>query len=161
MRHDVGVEIEFRDGKVDAGEGAVLVAAMRAEIAEIYPGLELDGSHMPKAGPAELGPPGGGFIMGWVDGQPICCGGFKRLAGGECELKRMYVVPSMRGRGVARTLLHELERRARESGYEVARLDTGPNQPHARGLYQSEGYRPIENFNGNPVATFFGEKSLV
>ena len=40
------------------------------------------------------------------------------------------------------------------------RLDTGPRQPHARGLYESEGYVPIANFNGNPVATFFGEKRL-
>jgi len=39
-------------------------------------------------------------------------------------------------------------------------LDTGPRQPHARGLYESEGYVPIANFNDNPVATFFGEKRL-
>jgi hypothetical protein len=38
--------------------------------------------------------------------------------------------------------------------------DTGPRQPHARGLSESEGYVPIGNFNGNPVATFFGEKRL-
>jgi hypothetical protein len=43
-------------------------------------------------------------------------------------------------------------------GYRIARLDTGPRQPHARGLYESEGYVSIGNFNGNPVATFFGEK---
>ena len=42
----------------------------------------------------------------------------------------------------------------------IARLDTGPRQPHARGLYESEGYVPIANFNGNPVATFFGDKRL-
>jgi hypothetical protein len=40
-------------------------------------------------------------------------------------------------------------------------LDTGPRQPHARGLYESEGYVPIANFNDNPVATFFGEKRLL
>lgn len=155
------MDIKWDDARVDAGDGGTLIAEMRAEIAELYPGLVLDGDHMPKAGPAELGPPGGGFIVGSVDGELICCGGYKRLPGGECEIKRMYVVPSARGRGVARALLHELERRAREHGYRVARLDTGPNQPHARALYEAEGYRAIENFNANPVATFFGEKSLV
>jgi GNAT superfamily N-acetyltransferase len=72
----------------------------------------------------------------------------------------MYVAPGARGGGIARVLLHELEDRARRAGYTVARLDTGPKQPHARALYESEGYVEIENFNGNPVATFFGEKRL-
>lgn len=133
---------------------------MRAEMADVYAGLELDGSAMPRAGPAEMGPPHGAFIVGWSGEKPVCCGGFKRLPDGGCEIKRMFVLPVVRGRGVARALLRELERRARQRGYAVARLDTGPRQPHARRLYESEGYAPIENFNANPVATFFGEKSL-
>jgi len=72
----------------------------------------------------------------------------------------MYVVPAARGHGVARALLRALEDAARGLGYGVARLDTGPRQPHARGLYESEGYVAIGNFNSNPVATFFGEKRL-
>jgi GNAT superfamily N-acetyltransferase len=154
------VEIDFRDAILDADPGAALAQAMRDEIGEIYEGLELDGPEMPKAGPAELSPPGGGFIVGWQAGEPVCCGGFKRLPDGNCEIKRMYVVPAARGQGVARALLHELEDRARRAGYSIARLDTGPKQPHAHGLYESEGYVAIENFNGNPVATFFGEKWL-
>ena len=47
-----------------------------------------------------------------------------------------------------------------ELGYTIARLDTGPRQPISRGLYERRGYEPIENFNANPVATFFGQKSL-
>jgi GNAT superfamily N-acetyltransferase len=154
------VEISFREGRVDEGPGETLVAAMRAEMGELYAGLELDGAAMPKAGPAELGPPHGEFIVGWTAGRPVCCGGFKRLPDGACEIKRMYVTPDARGRGVARGLLHELERRARRRGYQTARLDTGPLQPQARHLYESEGYAEIENFNANPVATFFGEKRL-
>jgi GNAT superfamily N-acetyltransferase len=72
----------------------------------------------------------------------------------------MYVVADLRGRGVARQLLVALEARARALGYTVARLDTGPAQHGARHLYESAGYRPIANFNGNPIATFFGEKPL-
>ena len=72
----------------------------------------------------------------------------------------MYVVPAARGRGVARELLGALEARARALGYTVGRLDTGPRQPAAQHLYESAGYKQIENFNANPVATFFGEKRL-
>jgi hypothetical protein len=53
-----------------------------------------------------------------------------------------------------------LENAARDLGYAIARLDTGPRQPHAQGFYQREGYLPIANFNDNPVATYFGEKHL-
>jgi len=152
--------IAFRSASVDSGPGAQLAQAMRDEIAAIYEGLDLDGPQMPKAGAAELGPPGGEFIVGYVAGEPVCCGGLKRLCDGTCEIKKMFVAPSARGQGVARALLHELEDRARALGYTVARLDTGPRQPVARGLYEAEGYVEVANFNGNPVATFFGEKAL-
>jgi GNAT superfamily N-acetyltransferase len=72
----------------------------------------------------------------------------------------MYVIPELRGRGVARRLLRELEDCARGAGYQSARLDTGPKQGRARGLYESEGYREVPDFNGNPVAVFWGEKRL-
>ncbi|HEY5316388.1 MAG TPA: GNAT family N-acetyltransferase [Solirubrobacteraceae bacterium] len=153
-------EIEFRPAHVDAGPGGELAQAMREEIAEMYEGLELDGPTMPRAGAAELSPPGGAFFVGWRDGEPLCCGGLKRLSGDTCEIKKMYVVPAARGQGVARTLLHELERAALELGYEVVRLDTGPKQLHAQALYADEGYEAVADFNGNPVAVFWGEKRL-
>ena len=153
-------EIEFRMMAMDEGDAALLAQAMRAEIAAIYDGMDLDSPAMHKAGIAELGPPHGAFLVGYRDGVPICCGGVKRLDDRHCELKRMYVAPAARGAGVGRQLLRALEDTARELGYAVARLDTGPRQPGARHLYQSDGYAPIANFNGNPVASFFGEKPL-
>ena len=72
----------------------------------------------------------------------------------------MYVVPPHRGQGVARILLRALEQQARDLGYTIARLDTGPKQGNARGLYESEGYNEVPDFNGNPVAVFWGEKPL-
>ena len=145
---------------MDEEPAAALAQGMRDEIAAIYDGLQLDGPDMPKAGPDELGAPGGAFVVGYEGDAPVCCGGLKRLPDGACEIKKMFVVSEARGRGVARALLVELERLARERGYEVARLDTGPKQTRARQLYERAGYEAIENFNGNPVATFFGEKVL-
>jgi GNAT superfamily N-acetyltransferase len=156
----VTLQTVFSDGDVDSGPGGALAQAMRDEIAVMYDGLELDGDTMPKAGQPELSPPHGAFLVGWNDGEPICCGGVKRLDDRICEIKKMYVVPAARGTGVARLLLHVLEDRARELGFEIARLDTGPRQGNAQGLYESEGYVAIPDFNGNPVAVFWGEKPL-
>jgi GNAT superfamily N-acetyltransferase len=154
-------ELTFVDARVDGGDGALLAQAMRDEIAVMYDGLELDGPTMPAAGQTELSPPGGAFIVGLDSaGRPVCCGGVKRLDDQRCEIKKMYVVPEWRGKGVARRLLHELEDQARGLGYAIARLDTGPKQQNARGLYEDEGYEQIHDFNGNPVAVFWGEKPL-
>jgi len=151
----------FETCSVDAEPAARLLQAMREEIAALYEGLDLDGARMPKAGPVEMGPPGGTFIVGFDDeGAAVCCGGVKRLSGDACEIKRMFVVEAARGRGLARELLVELERRARELGYGVVRLDTGPRQPRSQRMYERAGYVAIENFNGNPMASYFGEKRL-
>jgi len=152
--------IEFRKASVDRGDGAVLEAAMCAEVATVCGGIDPGDPRMPAAGARELGPPGGAFVVGYADGGPVCCGGIKGLDEQACEIKRMYVVPAARGHGVARLLLAELERRARRLGYAVARLDTDERLTGAVRLYNSAGYSPIGNFNGNPIATFFGEKQL-
>jgi GNAT superfamily N-acetyltransferase len=72
----------------------------------------------------------------------------------------MYVAPQARGQGVARVLLTALEDAARELGYAKVRLDTGPEQPHARRLYESAGYVEIADYNGNPHAGYWAEKPL-
>src|SRR5690242_9729445 len=99
---------------------------MRDEIAVLYDGLDLEGDNMPRAGRADLSPPNGTFIVGYLNGVLACCGGIKRLDDERCELRKLYVVPALRGQGVARALVHELERRARALGYAAACLDTGP-----------------------------------
>jgi GNAT superfamily N-acetyltransferase len=152
--------LRFATCPVDEEPAAALVQGMRHEIAAIYEGLNLDGPQMPKAGPAELSPPSGTFIVGFEDDVAVCCGGVKRLSADACEIKKMFVATPARGRGVARELLEELERRARALGYAVARLDTGPRQARAQRMYERAGYAAIENFNANPVASFFGEKRL-
>jgi GNAT superfamily N-acetyltransferase len=146
---------------MDREPAASLVEAFREEVGVIYDGLAVVGVDMPSARPAELGPPGGAFLVGFDEARtPVCCGGIKGLDDRACEIKRMYVVPGARGAGRAGELLAALEEAARELGYTLARLDTGPRQPHAERLYRGAGYAPIGNFNRNPMASFFGEKRL-
>jgi GNAT superfamily N-acetyltransferase len=135
-----------------------LIEAMVAYLEPLYGRLDRPG--MPSASAEDFAPPTGVFLVGFEDGTPVCGGGVKRLEPGVCEIKRMYVVDEARGRGVARKLLTALEGAARDLGYAIARLDTGPQQPRAERLYRTAGYAEIGNFNANPVASFWGEKRL-
>ena len=151
--------MRFEPVPADTPPASDLLAAMVAEMALLYGPIDVPG--MPSATPADFAPPGGTFLVGFDGaGAPVCGGGVKRLHDEAAEIKRMYVVPSARGRGLARVLLAALEDAARDLGYTVVRLDTGPRQPHAQRLYEASGYRPIGNFNANPVASFWGEKRL-
>jgi GNAT superfamily N-acetyltransferase len=99
------------------------------------------------------------------DGTALGCGALRALTEGVAEVKRMYVVPAARGRGVSRALLSGLEDAARERGWTTLRLETGPLQPEAVGLYATSGYRPIEAFGayaGDPDAadSLFFERVL-
>jgi GNAT superfamily N-acetyltransferase len=80
------------------------------------------------------------------DGTALGCGALRRLGNGVAEIKRMYVAPAARGRGIATALLAALEDTARDRGWTTLRLETGPRQPEAIGLYSRAGYRPIEAF---------------
>jgi len=135
-----------------------LLEAMIVELMPLYG--RIDVPEAPSAGPEDFAPPGGSFLVGYENGAAICCGGIKRLLDGACEIKRMYVVPEARGRGVAKALLVALEAEARALGYAIARLDTGPHQPHAERMYRDAGYADVGNFNANPFASYWGEKRL-
>jgi GNAT superfamily N-acetyltransferase len=151
--------LRFEPVPADAPPASDLVAAMVAEMATIYGPIDVPG--MPSATPADFAPPHGTFLVGFDEARtPVCGGGVKRLDAQAAEIKRMYVVPAARRRGLARELLRALEDAARQLGYGVVRLDTGPRQPHAQAMYESAGYRPIGNFNANPVASYWGEKRL-
>jgi GNAT superfamily N-acetyltransferase len=105
-------------------------------------------------------PPRGTFLVGFEGDEPVCSGALTRLGKGAAEIKRMYVVPAARRRGIARRLLAALEDVARDMGCDVARLDTGARQPHAQALYEASGYVAIPDYNANPKAAFWGEKRL-
>lgn len=77
---------------------------------------------------------------------PVGCGCFRRHDETTVEIKRMFVVPAWRGRGVAGQLLDALEGWAREAGFAAAVLETGDRQPDAIALYTRHGYTPVPKF---------------
>jgi GNAT superfamily N-acetyltransferase len=123
------------------GDAAVqtLIDVQQREIASHYGGE--GGSGAPPR-EDEMLPPAGAFLLALEDGRPVGCGGVCRLAPGVAEIRRMYVAPEARGRGLGRQLLRALEREAAGLGYTTIRLETGDRQREAIGLYESAGYRP-------------------
>ncbi len=91
------------------------------------------------------------------DGTALGCGALRPLEDGAAELKRMYVVPAARGRGVGRAVLAALEEAARDQGWTTLRLETGPRQPEAAALYSRAGYRPIGPFGAYGGAADAGD----
>jgi GNAT superfamily N-acetyltransferase len=96
--------------------------------------------------PAEFAPPLGLFLVGYLAGEAVSCGGWRAHDDGTVELKRMYVAPWARGRGLARAMLAELERTAQQAGHRRLILETGRKQPEALALYRSSGYTDVPEF---------------
>jgi DNA-binding MarR family transcriptional regulator len=104
--------------------------------------------------------PAGLFLVVYLRGEPIGCGGLKFHDHQPADLKRMWVADSARGLGVGRRLLTELEQRARERGASVVRLETNRSLTEAINLYRSTGYTEIAGFNDEPYAHHWFEKHL-
>ena len=109
----------------------------------------------------DLVPPTGLLLVASFDGEPAGCGGFRVPSPGLAELTRIFVRPSLRGRGGAAVLLAELERAAVDAGLTTARLDTRKDLVEARRLYARHGYVEVPAFNDSPYADHWFGKSLV
>jgi GNAT superfamily N-acetyltransferase len=150
-------KIEIRIEPASTPAESALIAALDHDILRRYPGEPVNGIDAP-----EFERSGGVFAVGYVDGTPAACGAF-RPWGDAAEVKRMFVAPEFRGRGLARKMLQFLEAEATRRGYTRAVLETGTGQPEAIGLYTSAGWQPIAVFGpyvGSPISTCF-EKRLV
>jgi GNAT superfamily N-acetyltransferase len=118
--------------------------------------------------PTQFDPPSGAFFVGWLEGEPLATGAWRRrpdvtVLGGTvaAEIKRMYVVPRGQRRGLARLMLAHLERTASDEGADVMVLETGLAQPEAIALYESSGYVPVPGFGyyrDEPLVRYFGKR---
>jgi GrpB-like predicted nucleotidyltransferase (UPF0157 family)/GNAT superfamily N-acetyltransferase len=110
--------------------------------------------------PQNLAPPSGALLLVTVDGDPAGLGGVRHLDTDVAEVKSMYLSPAHRGKGLARRLLAELEAIARERGCRASRLDTSAYLTDAVRLYRAAGYRAVPDYNANPKADLWFERSL-
>ena len=115
----------------------------------------------PSGEAAAFGPPSGAFlVVRSAGGGAVGCGAVRGIGAGTGEIKRMWLAPEVRGRGVGRRLLAALEDEARRLGYRALRLDTRRELVEAVSLYRSAGYREVADYNANPDADAWFEKSL-
>jgi GNAT superfamily N-acetyltransferase len=78
--------------------------------------------------------------------KPVGCGGIKQFSKNEIEIKRMYVPPTYRGKGIATIVLNELEKWSKELKFKKSILETLKEKPYAIGFYKKNGYKIIPNF---------------
>jgi GNAT superfamily N-acetyltransferase len=110
--------------------------------------------------PAEFRPPAGLFLVAEVDGTPAGCGAWRVYPPGGVEIKRVYVAPGFRRRGLAQAIMAELEATAARAGHRSVVLNTGQKQPEAVSLYGELGYAPVPGYGVYacaPDAVFLGK----
>jgi GNAT superfamily N-acetyltransferase len=135
--------VEIRRENYDAPLARSLVAALGNELLDRYDGFDGSGG---EHSASDFEKPDGAFLVGRENGEPVACGGLCRYDETTAEIRRMYVAPAARGRGLGRLVLAALEDEARALGYAFVRLETGSAQPEAIRLYASSGFEPIPRY---------------
>ncbi len=101
----------------------------------------------------KYGPPAGRLYLALCDGVPVGCIALRPMSAKAAELKRLFVRPAYRGRGIARALIERILQDAAEIGYHRVLLDTLPFLQSAIRLYRTLGFREIEPYNDNPMGS--------
>lgn len=138
-------------------DGQTLIGQLTDELGAIY-GVTRAGAFRP----AEVEVPRAAFIVARLDGEPVGCGAIRPFADDpdSVEVKRMFVKPSARGKGISRLILRKLESLAKSFGYAMIKLETGIHQHEAIGLYTKEGYERIPcygSYSNDPVSICYAK----
>ena len=153
----MGAETVIAPERADSADAVPLITELEAEPAQHYPAESRHGYSVEK-----LLREGVAFFVARVNHKPAGCGGVQIFGSEYAELKRMYVRPAFRGRGIGRRLLDRLAARAGESGVTLLRLETGIQQTAAIRLYEAYGFRRRDAFppyRHDPLSLYY-EKSL-
>jgi len=151
----------IRRAALDSPDAARLIAALNAELTSAFP--EPGANHFGLSA-ADVTEGDGAFLIAYLDETAVGCGALRRLDAETGELKRMYVDPSARGRGLGRQLVAALEHEALSLGLTTLVLETGARLTRAVELYEGMGYRPIPLFGEyltSPDTSLCFGKSLV
>jgi aspartate racemase len=152
-------DLELLEAPPESEAAARLLARYYEELTVRFPG-GFDVDRTVAAPSAEPCPPFGCFLIARLEGRAVGCGAVRKLDETTAEIKRMWIDPAVRGRGVGRRLLAGLESAASRLGCRLVRLDTSSHLPEALGLYRSSGYSEIPPYNDNCYAHHWFEKSL-
>ena len=153
------VDISFEAVDARSGEAITAMTAYFDELDAMFPS-GFDPGDTLTADAATFDPPDGAFVIVRADGAVAGCGGALTLEPGVGEIKRMWIDPEWRGRGLAPRLLVDLEDRIRAMGHHTVRLDTNSTLHTAIAMYERAGYRVIDRYNDNPFAERWFEKRL-
>jgi len=152
-------ELVIEPRAADHPDAARLIGRYLAELEERLGGF--DASQSTSAGAGEMAPPRGAFLVAYMNGHAVACGGLKPAHPDDtCEIKRMFVGVEARRRGVARRLLAALEAEAVRLGYRRVVLDTAAPLGEAEALYRTAGYQAVPAYNANPYAAHWFAKDL-
>jgi GNAT superfamily N-acetyltransferase len=111
--------------------------------------------------PGDYAPPDGALIVAHCGEAAVGCVALRRIDDAICEMKRLYVKPEWRGKGIGRALAGAVIERAREIGYSTMRLDTLRSMVEANALYLSLGFKECAPYRYNPCEQpVFMERSL-
>lgn len=133
-----------------------LIARLDAEMAERYPATSLH-----PFDPGVLRPPHGALIVARLHGVPVGCAGVHVIGERTGEIKRMFVDPEHRRRGIGWPLLEALEREARALDCDTLVLETGTKQPEAVAFYRRAGYKatpPYPPYVDDPESLCFRKR---
>lgn len=148
---------EVREARADSPVARELIRELDAILVPQYPAESRHGFDVEKLLRTNVA-----FFVVDVDGAPAGCGGVE-LTEGYAELKRMYVRPAFRGRGLGTLLVDHLTRHAAERGLTIVRLETGIHQTEALALYERTGFErigPFGPYRPDPLSVFM-ERRLV
>ena len=152
-------EIEIRKADPAGTDAQRCINAYFAELNR-RSNVPYDPSKGVPAEPHEMTAPAGLFLVVYLNGEAVGCGGVKHHPGAPSEIKRMWVAETARGLGIARRLLAALEAEAITSGATITRLETNGALTEAIAMYRSSGYREVPAFNDEPFAHHWFEKAL-
>jgi putative acetyltransferase len=134
--------VVVRRADITSAEARALITALNAEVRAIYP--EENANHF-RLDDEEVAPGRGAFVIAYDD-APVGCGAVRVIEAGTAEVKRMYVAPAARGRGVGAAVLAALEQEARALGATRLVLETGDRLAAAVALYRRAGFTEISPF---------------
>jgi GNAT superfamily N-acetyltransferase len=143
--------VDVRRADISSPDAQQLILALNAELDGRYPE---EGANFFRLDAEEVADGRGAFLVAYLDRRPVGCGAVRRNEPGVAEIKRMYVSPEARGRGVGRRVLDELEAVARQFGVRRLVLETGPRQPEALALYRRAGFVEVPLFGEYVGAEF-------